>query len=346
MILNAYAVLDAFVSLLRLPFGLLVLGLGLAAWRASRRPAGPEERRLLEDRNYLLGLVAVLLLALNLGSWPLLYLLLQSYVPQWEGVMCIYGVTRIGSGSTSISRFLPGLLAALQALKPLVVFASGAWFVLYLLNRRTDTGPLLGRTLLVLIVFGALTVADAGCELAYLVIPKKEVSYSGGCCAGAFDDAAAGPWGALTAAVGGPGARPWLYTAYYASNLLMAAALFVWARRSGSGAGLVPLLAGAVVALAASAVFLVEVASPILLHLPQHHCPYDLVEAAPEALIAVALFAAATFSVGWACVAGWFARCPQTAPFLGPAVGRLLSLACWCYVGSLLVMSIDLAAKG
>ncbi len=345
MILNAYAVLDAFVSLLRLPFGLLVLGLGLAAWRMSRRPADPEQRRLLEDRNYLLGLVAVLLLALNLGSWPLLYLLLQSYIPQWQGVMCIYGVTRIGAGSASASRFLPGLLAALQTLKPLVVFGSGAWLVLYLLNRRTDTGTLLGRTLLALVLCGALTVADAGCELAYLFIPKKEVNYSTGCCAGAFEEPT-GPWGALTAAVGGPGARPWLYAAYYASNLAMAAALLAWARRSRNSLGLVPFLAGALVVLAASAVFLVEVASPTLLHQPEHHCPYDLVSAAPEALVAVGLFAAATFSVGWACVAGWFARSPQTAPFLGGTVARLLTLACWCYLGSLVVMSLDLAAKG
>src|SRR4051794_38955655 len=130
MILNTYAVLDGFVSLLRLLVGLLVVGLGLAAWRAARRPAAPEERQALEDRGYLLSLLALLLLGLNLASWPLLYLLLQSYVPEWPGVMCVYGITRIGEGTVGVSRFLPGLLTALQALKPAVVFASGCWFVL------------------------------------------------------------------------------------------------------------------------------------------------------------------------------------------------------------------------
>jgi hypothetical protein len=54
MILNAYAVLDAFVSLLRLGLGVLVLWLGLSAWRTWRRPAlAPEDRKDLEDRCYL-----------------------------------------------------------------------------------------------------------------------------------------------------------------------------------------------------------------------------------------------------------------------------------------------------
>src|SRR6266567_550145 len=203
MILNAYAVLDAFVALLRLPLGLLVVGLGAGAWRRYRRlprvlanAATPGEREALEDRNYLLSLLALLLVGLNLASWPLLYLLLQSYVPEWPGLMCIYGVTRVGAGSEGASRFLPGLLAALQGLKPLVVFGSGAWLVLYLLNRRTRTAPLLGRVFLALVACGALTAADAAAELAYLGIPKKEESLSTGCCTGAFAESS-GAWGAL-----------------------------------------------------------------------------------------------------------------------------------------------------
>src|SRR5213076_326432 len=100
MILNAYAVLDAFLSLLRLGLAVLVLALGLPAWRQwARHAAVPEQRRALEDRSYLLFLLAGLLLVLNVVSWPVFYLLLQSYVPEWvgEGVMCIYGVTRIGA---------------------------------------------------------------------------------------------------------------------------------------------------------------------------------------------------------------------------------------------------------
>ena len=107
MILNSYAILDASLSLLRLALALLAVGLGVTAWRTGRHLLSTEGRQGLEDRSYLLALVGLLTLGLNLISWPLLYLLLQSYVPQWPGVMCVYGVTRIGTGSAGPSRFLP-----------------------------------------------------------------------------------------------------------------------------------------------------------------------------------------------------------------------------------------------
>ncbi len=79
MILNAYAVLDAFLSLLRGMIGLLVLWIGISTWSTwLRRAPGPEGRKELEDRGYLLFLLAGLLLALNVLSWPVFYLLLQS----------------------------------------------------------------------------------------------------------------------------------------------------------------------------------------------------------------------------------------------------------------------------
>src|SRR5262249_27106682 len=72
MIVNSYAVLDAFVSLLRLGLGLLVLWLSCAALRRwARHPQAPEDRKALEDRCYLLYLLAGLLLVLNVAAWPL-----------------------------------------------------------------------------------------------------------------------------------------------------------------------------------------------------------------------------------------------------------------------------------
>src|SRR3954447_3858665 len=131
-------------------------------------------------------MMAGLLLAVNVLSWPVLYLLLQSYVPEWPGVMCIYGVTRVGAGSLGPSRFLPALVTTLQAMKPALIFLSGAWFVLHLVNRRTRTAPLTGRVLLLVVLLGLVAAGDAGVELAYLAIPKKEVFLSAGCCTEAF----------------------------------------------------------------------------------------------------------------------------------------------------------------
>src|SRR2546426_12179184 len=99
MILNAFAVLDAFACALRLFLATVVVGQGIAALRQTAALSEPESKGALEDRFYLLFLLALLLLALNVLSWPLLYLLLQSYVPQWPEAMCIYGVIHVGTES-------------------------------------------------------------------------------------------------------------------------------------------------------------------------------------------------------------------------------------------------------
>jgi hypothetical protein len=348
MILNAYAILDAFVSLLRLGVGLAVLGLGLSAlrgWAGARAGLAGEEKKALEDRCYLLFLLAGLLLVLNVLSWPLFYLLLQSYVPEWPGVMCIYGVTRIGAGSLGPSRFLPSLLTGLQVMKPGLIFLSGAWFVLYLVNRATQTAPLTGRVLAVLLAAGLLAVADAGAEAAYLAIPKKEQFLDGGCCTEAFDGEQR-PSRFLPQARVGEQDVPWLWAAYFAVNggmvVALAACVRVSRRRLPVG-WLAPLLLGALLSLAVNAVFVVEVAAPRLLHLPYHHCPYDLVPRAPEALLAVALFMGGSFAVGWACVVGWLGRVAEARPLLPGMVGQLLHLGLLGYLGSVVMLSVELA---
>jgi hypothetical protein len=345
MILNAYAVLDGSVALLRLVLGLALLVLGASAWRLWVRPAGPEGRTSLEDRCYLLAVLAVVLLALSLVSWPLFYLLLQSYVAEWPGVMCVYGVTRIGTGTRGPSRLLPGLVTVLQLTKPALVFASGAWFVLYLADRRTATAPLRGRILLALLALGLLAVLDAAAEGAYLGIPKKEEFVSAGCCTEAFDSESRAarfvPQGIL-----GADDRSRLYAAYWAVNGGLIAALLVatWLLRRGwTLAWLTPLVFGALLATVVNGLFVIEVAAPTLLHLPHHHCPYDLLPAVPESVLGVVLFIVGGFAVGWACVVGWGANCSETRPFLRQQVVRLLSLAVFGYLGSLVLLSVELA---
>jgi hypothetical protein len=345
MIVNAYAVLDAFLSVLRFGLSAITILLALAAWRNWRRArSSPEARQSLEDRGYLLYLLSGVLLGLNVAAWPIFYLLLQSYVPEWPGIMCIYGVTQIGAGSVGASRFLPGLLQSLQALKPAVVLASGAWLVLYLLNRRTRTAPLTGRVLALLLGAACLGIADAATEIAYLVIPKHEEFLAGGCCTAAFD-ATSRATRFLPQALFGDAALSWLYGAYYLANIGMALAL-TWCKRrcraSVSGWPLGALLVGALVAVIVNAAFLVEVAAPRLLRLPYHHCPYDLVPQAPESLVAIALFVGGTCAVGWACIAGWLGRNGESEAFVAPLIVRLLHLGLIGYLGSLVMMTVEL----
>jgi len=342
MILNAYSVLDGFLSLLRLGSGLLVIVLAIFAWRQWRRAAIPAQRQMLEDRSYLLFLLSFLLLGLNLASWPLFYLLLQSYVSQWPDVMCIYGVTKVGSGTIGSSRFLPVLLEALQFSKLALVFLTGACFVLYWINRRSHTAPLLGRVVLGLLALGILDVADAGAEIAYLVIPKKEEFLSSGCCTVSFD--AGSPGRFLPAALMDVNSHSLLYAVYYGVNLGMVLLLFAAVRsaRPLAWRNLLPLLAGAGLSVLVNGVFLVEIAAPRMLDLPDHHCPYDLVTKAPESLVGVALFFGAVFCVGWCFLARCFGRSPETAPFLPLVIRSLYCCAIFGYLVSLALISTEL----
>src|SRR5262249_22181938 len=135
-----------------------------------------------ENAGHLAFLLAVTLVLLGVASWPLLYLLLQSYVLEWPGAMCIYGVTQVGKGSIGPARHLPSLGLAMGIMKPLLVFAGGAWYVLYLLDRRTRTAPLLGRLFALLLPLGLLAIADAATDLTYAAIPKREEFPAAGCC--------------------------------------------------------------------------------------------------------------------------------------------------------------------
>lgn len=337
MLLNAYAVLAVFFGALRLLVGLLLVVVSASAWWRFA-PRLTEARRLaLENRQHLILSAGLVLLALNLASWPLLYLLLQSYVPEWPGVMCIYGVTQVGAGSTGPGRFLPGLISFVQVMKPTLVFAGGAWLVLYQLNHRTKTAPLLGRVLFVSVGLGLLAGVDASAELAYLFIPKKEEAVAAGCCTAALDRTA-GPW--LPEFLTLEEARPWISASYYAVNVGL---ILILARSLWRGSNVLAPLLGAVVAAPVSAVFLVEVAAPAVLHLPYHHCPYDLIPAAPDVLAGVAFFLGGLFAVGWASSAAWIGDCAETRPLLPQAVYRLLHTALSCYLGSLLLMSVELA---
>ena len=342
MILNTYALLDGFVALLRLFLAGFVIYLSVAIWRKWNPTASSDGRSELENRSYLLFALALMLLVLNLASWPILYMLLQSYVSEWPGVMCIYGVTQIGSGSQGASRFLPDVLRALQILKPVLVFVSGAWMMLYLANRRTETAPLMGRVLVTLTVLGMLAALDSTVEITYLVIPKKEDFYSAGCCMIAEDS----PGRFLPSSIVGENGRSWLSRMYYGLNGVIILALLVQLRTSCFRVNrlrLTLLFAGALIALFVSGVFLLDVAAPVLLHMPNHHCAYDLIPQVPEVVLAVASYIAGTLAVGWGCVAAWLADCPESRPFLREQVRVTLAMGVFGYLGAMLMLSIELA---
>jgi hypothetical protein len=330
VILNAFSVLAAFAALLRVIGGFLVLVLGVAAWRRLRRDAAAPRDG--EGRYFLLVMLCATLVGIAVVSWPLLYLVLQSYVGRWPGVMCIEGVTRIGTGSIGAASHLPGLVRLLEVAKPALVFVSGAWVVLHLANRRAPGGRLTGRVVGALLLCGAAAALDGGAELAYLFIPKQERLPAAGCC-GVPDEAVLGP-------VGGP-APAWLSPAYFSLGLALVVALSLAARKDRVPATwLAVALVGALASLPLGLEFLGRVAAPALLHLPHHSCAYCLIAKAPESLVGIGLHVAGAFAVGWACVARWVG-----AEGDGGIAAPLLRVARFGYLGSLAMAGVGLASS-
>ena len=342
--LNSYAVLDFFSVLLRLLLALAVLLLAVAFHRRLPFESSPERIKTQEERFYLLFSLSWVLVILNVVSWPLLYLVLQSFIPEWPQAMCIYGIMQIGAGSEGVSRFLPGLITTLQFAKPALVFISGAWFVLYLVNRQSTMAPLTGRLVVILMILGLLSAGDALIEGLYLAIPKREVFLSTGCCTStAAEDSRATRF--LPQAMFGSQYRPWLNRAYYGVNLAMVLGLAffgVRAPHTGVRRALPWLVAGALISLAVNCTFLTEIAAPVLLHRP-HHCPYDLLGEVPESVVGVVFFVLGCFAVGWAACVAWIATPCARTPFLAATIRNVLSLALFCYVASLVIMLMELS---
>lgn len=338
MIVNAFSVIAAFAAILRVALGLMVLFLGILAIRHWRRARESEAH---EQRFYLLVGSCVTLALLAAVSWPLLYLVLQSYAspPRWPGVMCIAGVTRVGTGSVGAASRLPGLLAVLAVTKPLLAFVSGAWLVLHLVNRRERTGALTHRVLALLVLCGSLGVADGAVETAYLFIPKQEKFLAAGCCGADMGAEASVRASLLPAEPRGPTGA--LSAAFLALGSGLVVALTAAIRRGG-GPWLWVSLAGAILSLPLGLVFLRDVAAPGFLHTPYHACIYCLARWMPETLLGAGLYVLGAFGVGWAVVA----RSLGKGGGAGEGISlRLLRIARFGYLGSLLMAAVMMVSS-
>lgn len=329
---------------MRLVLGLLLVMIAVPTWRRSRAACDAEQTQQVEARSYLLFLAGAVLLALNVVSWPVLYLLLQSYVREWPAIMCIYGVTQIGAGSPGLGGWLPVLLAALQWVRLLVLFLSGAVAVLYLINRRTLTGAILSSVVLAVLLTGIVSLVDAATELAWLTIPKQEITIAGGCCTNTLDAARRAAKFTPVIRIQDE-QRPVLVAAYYALNLTLIVSLLVrliFRPERLDRRWSMLLLIGSLASLPVSLQFLIDIAAPAILGLPFHHCAYDLIGAAPESMVSVVLFVLGICGIGWAFVAERFGGDEQTGGFLQEYVLKLLFIGWFGYSGSLLMISVEL----
>ncbi|MFH0789668.1 MAG: hypothetical protein V2B13_18915 [Pseudomonadota bacterium] len=336
MILNVFSIVEIFIGLLS--FGLMAWA-GIYSFRLVlryRKSVRPEDQTLIEDRSYLLLSATFVILIVRLINWPLFYLTLQSFIPQVNGAMCIFGVTQVEGHLTNFLEFT----------KPLEFFLIGGWLILHHLDRATQTGPLLERKLILLVFLSLLVMAESLGDVILFFTLSPSVLVS--CCT-TVTDILNRPTSTIPQSLLGPGYRSLLETLYFALTILLIGiyAFFAWVKKWDQGhKGEKTLLTiVALLSLANAVVFLlvqIESFAPRFMGLPFHHCLYCLWQYVPDSIILYLLFILGTMAPGWAWLLEMVGRKGEAMGLLTRYFRSLFAFAALTLSASLIMTIIHL----
>lgn len=338
MILNALSITLVFIGLLS---ALLAIWGGMTSillykkWGTS---STSEERTALEERSYLVLLIMVVGLSIRLISWPLFYATLQSFIHEIEGAMCIFGVTRVK----------PGLTRFLEFLKPINFFLIGGWMMLHILDRATQTSPLIKRKLLLLSMILLFVLADSLGDILLMIgiSPGTLVS----CCT-TVTDISSRPTRTTPESIFGAGYAQSLKVLFLVSHLFLTGWIgfslkfkklenaFPW-RRQFLGIIFLLALANAVLFVLSQ----IEVFAPAMMGLPFHHCLYCLWQYAPHSMAIYLSFILGTFSAGWGYTTDLFGRRGEGIHLLPVYLRKIYGFSFFCLSASLIMLLIGLLA--
>jgi uncharacterized membrane protein YiaA len=338
MILNVFSITEIFIGLISLILMIWACILSLilvARWKAA---STVEDKSEVEKRSHLVLLVAVVVLGIRLFNWPLFYAALQSFVPDIDGAMCIFGVTQVKRITTGIS----------EIIKPVSFFLIGAWLLIHLLDQKTETSPLMGRKLLFLSFTALVVIAESLLDviLMFTIAPGTLVS----CCT-TVTDILERPTRLVPQAALGPQYEAVLGYGYYVSNILLMLIVGIYitrirasssTRRQTSVAGfffLWAILNAALFVLAQ-----IEVHAPKIMGLPFHHCLYCLWQYVPDTILMYLLFVLGTSGVGWAFTLALLGRTGETTTALPRFLKLLYGFSIFCFAASMLMNTVHLMA--
>lgn len=338
MILNVFSITETFIGLISLILmgwaGLLSLSLALRWKRAS----SVEEKSEVEKRSHLVLLVAVVVLGIRLLNWPLFYATLQSFVPDIDGAMCIFGVTQVKRTLTGIS----------EIIKPIAFFLVGGWLLIHTLDQKTETSPLMGRKLFFLSATAVVVVAESLLDVVLMlkIAPGTLVS----CCT-TVTDILDRPTRLVPQSTLGPGYASILGYGYYVGNILLLAILVVliwrlkpesypkWQRSVLGFLFLLAILNGALFVLTQ-----IEVHAPKIMALPYHHCLYCLWQYVPDTIFMYLFFVLGTCAVGWAFLLDLVGRTRETMDLLYRHIRMLYGFSVFCFAASMVMNTVHLVA--
>lgn len=329
MILNIYTIIMLFVAIVA---GLLAVPLGVLSYKVYRRWGSnlhDEERASIENRSYLLMLIATVILFVKLLTWPFFYVSLQSYIPGIQGAMCIFGVTQNQ----------PALSAVMQIFKPIIFFIIGGWLILNRLDRKTETSPLFRKKFLFLSMVSVLVLADSVMDFFYLTGFNIKVFVS--CCTTFFDlpDRATAE---IPVSLLGEGYGRYLLPLYYLSSMAFIISQVIAYHRLNKDSNLLAILIAGVILAVINAIVTVfamfEVIAPKVMNLPLHHCTYCMWQYEPHSILMTALFIIGTFSPGWMLILYMTGRHDETGAILNKYL-RNLSIAGFVGIGLSVIMA-------
>ena len=336
MILNALSITTIFVGIVS---AVLMAWGGITSsllyWRWGKATT-TEERTKLEDRSYLVLLIAMVVLVIRLLNWPLFYGTLQSFIPDIEGAMCIFGVTQVRPVFTKFQ----------EILKPVVFFFIGAWIFVYMLDRATKTYPLMRRKLLFLSLLSLIVIVDSIGDVVLMttIRPGSVVS----CCT-TVTDILSRPTRTTPQAILGPGYAQTLEISYFVSNFLLIGLVgfmqwgeklettSTWKRISLGLISVFAIINGFIFVLSQ-----IEAIAPKIMHLPYHHCLYCLWQYVPDSIAMYIFFILGNFAVGWAFTTDAIGRQGEAAEILPRYLKGIYGFALFCLSASLVMVIIHL----
>ncbi len=338
MIINVYTFIMLFAAIVSLVIGAIILPLSYKLATNWGKENNSEAKGRLERTGYLVLLIACVILAVRMTSWPFFYLTLRSYIPEIPGAMCMFGVTQI----------LPHVVWFLQIIKPIAFFAMGGWFLLYYIDNQTKTSPLAVRKFTFLAVIGAVILADSVSDLYYFIRMKPLMTVS--CCA-TFYDLPIRPSAMIPRVFLGGHYEKGLLPVYYITNLTLICflAYMLWRLTFFEKKVIAVSIALALGIINAFVVILsfFEVIAPRLMQLPYHHCMYCFIGngLVPDAPIILGLFILGTYAIGWILLLNiiCIAQAEKDIEILvNSTLKGLLGFSIVCLLGSVIMVSTHL----
>lgn len=338
MIINIYTLIMLFVALVSLCLGGFLFYATLKMLLRFEPTAALETKSKFEQKGYLIFLLACVILSVRMLAWPWFYFMLQSFVPEVPGAMCMFGVTQI----------LPSTVTFLQIIKPVSFFIMGGWLLCYYVDKSTPTAPLARQNLFFLLLVCGVLLADSITDVYYVLRMKPLMSVS--CCA-TFFDVPLRPSAMIPQAIFGRPFQKILFVLYYLINIILLALLFLmlskkWLLFTALNRKIV-LYSLAIIGIVNIPIVIythIENIVPRLMQLPYHHCIYCFMGkgVVPDAPVMLGLFVIGTFAIGWMGILRMLCMNAETQPVTEYLLKKVNSLSAFCLLASLMMVTIHL----